>query len=236
MMDETSQNFILFTTGWKAYQAILEQDYLWHSLAERELKSALLEKFGPDQPFSFLDLACGDARTTSKVLADFPKCHYSGVDSSREALNQATAFVSVIGDNVNLVTQDYLEFLRTTDQQFDCIYSGLVAHHLGSSRIGTLFELIKKCLRPGGVFMAFESFHLEDESRDDHTGRLCAMISHFWQKMPENYRQNIIDHVTRFDYPVSFQVWNENAIAAGLSPMKINTVSPDRLLAFVSHH
>ncbi|MFM7318877.1 MAG: class I SAM-dependent methyltransferase [Isosphaeraceae bacterium] len=235
-MNVPDRNFVLFTTGWKAYQAILDHDCLWHSMAERELNRALLEKFGTEKPFSFLDLACGDARSTSKVLAEFPNCHYTGVDSSHEALNKAKSFVSLIGNDARLVLSDYLEYLATTGQRFDCIYSGLVAHHLGFDRLHQLFDTVKKCLNPGGIFMAFESFHLSDESRDDHSARLCAMIRHFWIQLSEEYQQNIIDHVTQFDFPVSFQQWNDKAVASGLSPIEIKSVSPDRLLAFVAHH
>lgn len=231
-----NQNFILFTTGWKAYQAILEHDCLWHSIAEQELKTELLQSFGLNRPFHFLDLACGDSRFTTKVLADFPKCQYTGVDSSPEALRQASQFVEKIAGQHELIAQDYLAFLRHTEMQYDCIYSGLVAHHLGMEGLPELFQLIKKRLRPGGVFLAFESFHLADESRDDHTDRLCSMIRHFWLKLTDEYRQNIIDHVRSYDYPVSFQQWNEIALANGLSSIDMRAVSPDRLLAFVAHH
>ena len=62
------------------------------------------------------------------------------------------------------------------------------------------------------------------------------MIRQFWSKMPEEYCRFVIDHVTASDFPVSFQVWNEHALQAGLSPMRVLVKSPDRLLALVEHH
>jgi len=231
----TEGNYFLFTTGWRAYKAILEHDYLWHSVAGSVLKEQLQERFGHDRPFKFLDLACGDACVTAGVLKDFPLAQYTGVDSSREALKQAETYTNLLGPGHRLVISDYLEYLDNATELYDVIYVGLVAHHLGEAGLDRFFKGVKKRLAPGGVLMAYETITLADESRDEHTGRLCRMIRHFWIKMPEEYRQFVVDHVTTSDFPVSFQVWSEKAGQAGLGAMRVLTKTPDRLMAFVVH-
>lgn len=130
MNSEKSQNFELFTKGWNAYQAIVEHDYLWHSMAATALNQWLSEHYGNDISFSFLDLACGDSSTTSGVLQNFPNVIYTGVDSSSAALNEASRNTRQIA-NQNLVEADYLDFLAAGQEKYDVIYIGLAAHHLG---------------------------------------------------------------------------------------------------------
>lgn len=233
--DPNVNNYFLFTTGWKAYKAILEHDYLWHSLAADALKQQLQSRFGSDHEFSFLDLACGDACVTSGVLAEFPLVNYTGVDSSREALSEAEKYTAALGTSRNLVTADFLAFLESSREQFDVIYVGLVAHHLGADRLEDFFRLVKKCLKPSGVFIAHETFHLDDESRDEHCERLARMIRKFWSKMPPEYQQNVIDHVNSSDFPVSLRTWNEKAIHAGLTLGKTLVKTPERLMLVVVH-
>ena len=44
---------------------------------------------GVNQPFRFLDLACGDARLTVAALQGTPVIHYHGIDLSAPALAMA---------------------------------------------------------------------------------------------------------------------------------------------------
>lgn len=233
--DSNNKNYFLFTTGWKAYKAILEHDYLWHSLAAEALKQQLRSRFGADREFAFLDLACGDACVTAGVLNEFPQVQYTGVDSSREALSEAEKYTASLGTTRALVAADFQAFLETSTTQFDIIYVGLVAHHLGEQGLEGFFRLVKKCLKPGGVFIAHETFHLDDETRDDHCGRLSQLIRKFWTKMPQEYQQNVIDHVNSSDFPVSLRTWNEKAARAGLSLSETLAKTPERLMQVVSH-
>lgn len=233
--NSNSNNYFLFTTGWMAYKAILEHDYLWHSLAAEALKQQLQSRFGTDREFSFLDLACGDACVTTGVLKEFPQVNYTGVDSSREALSEAEKYTAFLGTNRTLVAADFQGFLESDRTQFDVIYVGLVAHHLGADTLENFFSLVKKCLKPGGIFIAHETFHLDDETRDEHCGRLTQMIRKFWSKMPLEYQQNVMDHVNSSDFPVSLGVWNEKAIRAGLSPGNTLVKTPERLMLVVVH-
>lgn len=234
--DLSPTNFELFISQWNAYQAILQHDYLWHSLAEQELHAVLMEKFGQNRSFSFLDLACGDAGPTSRVLASFPKVQYTGVDSSQQALNQARQNTANLGSNPVFQTQDLNEFLANEPKTFDCIYIGMVAHHFGVSGLRKFFELIAQRLSPSGCVLAFETFLLADETRQEHVNRLTAIIRQFWVGMSDQSRQNVIEHVAQSDFPVTFDQWNSEARAGGLGPMMIRAKSPDRLLAFVQHH
>ena len=232
MNSENMQNFELFTKGWNAYQAIVEHDYLWHSMAATALNQWLCERYGNDISFSFLDLACGDSSTTAGVLQNFPNVIYTGVDSSSQALNEASRNTSQIL-NQKLVESDYLDFLAAGHEKYDVIYIGLAAHHLGLENLDRFFNLIRNRLNPGGSFIAYETFLLPDETLEEHKKRLCLIIRYFWSAMSATYRQIVIEHVTTNDRPVSHSEWNEKAEKAGLVSIEVLMNSPDRLCSMV---
>ncbi len=232
MNAENSQNFELFTKSWKAYQAIIEHDYLWHSMAATALNQWLSERFGTDISFSFVDLACGDSSTTAGVLQNFRNVNYTGIDSSSQALNEALRNTSQI-THQTLVESDYLDFLATGEEKYDVIYIGLAAHHLGLENLDRFFNLIRNRLNPGGAFIAYETFLLPDETLDEHKKRLSLMIRYFWSAMSLAYRQTVIEHVAVNDRPVSLADWNEKITNAGFTTTKVLMNSPDRLCSMV---
>ncbi len=232
MNAENSQNFELFTKSWKAYQAIIEHDYLWHSMAATALNQWLSERFGTDISFSFVDLACGDSSTTAGVLQNFRNVNYTGVDSSSQALNEASRNTSQITYQT-LVKSDYLDFLSTGEEKYDVIYIGLAAHHLGLENLDRFFNLIRNRLNPGGAFIAYETFLLPDETLDEHKKRLSLIIRYFWSAMSLAYRQTVVEHVAMNDRPVSIADWNEKATNAGLTKTQVLMNSPDRLCSMV---
>jgi hypothetical protein len=232
MNAENPQNFELFTKSWKAYQAIIEHDYLWHSMAATALNQWLSERFGTDFSFSFVDLACGDSSTTAGVLQNFPNVNYTGVDSSSQALNEASRNTSQM-THQRLVKSDYLDFLGTGHEKYDVIYIGLAAHHLGLENLDRFFNLICNRLNPGGAFIAYETFLLPDETLDEHKKRLSLMIRYFWSAMSPGYRQTVVEHVAVNDRPVSIADWNEKVTNAGLTTTQVLMNSPDRLCSMV---
>lgn len=234
----------LFRQGWKNYRLILEYDYLWHQLAADALERLISNRFAHARHLRFLDLACGDAATTASVLNRFaassgqpthPTIEYLGVDDSPMALAEAARTEFVGGVETAFIESDFVEFLRTDDSRFDVIYVGMSAHHLGLARLREFFRGVRARLAPGGVFVAFETFCLPDESRDEHMARLHAIIRKFWTRMPQDARDHVIAHTAECDFPVTLADWNEAAKDACLKPGEFVLKSPDRISAMVVH-
>ena len=232
MSDDRSN---LFTEGWRNYRLVLEHDYLWHSLAESGLHETIVDRFGRDTAFAFLDLACGDAETTARVLRDFDAVEYVGVDSSPQALEAAAATNFGKGVRTRFVLADYVDFLNNDQGHYDVIFVGMSAHHLGERRLPEFFELVRKRLARDGLFVAYEPFLLADETRDEQIARLHAVIGKFWSAMPAESRRSVVEHTASADFPVSLEVWNAAAEAAGLPVGRFVRKSPDRLYAMVIH-
>jgi SAM-dependent methyltransferase len=192
-----------FASSWHAYRSLVEHDYLWHAMAGDALRELIDRQFGPRTPVSFLDLACGDAASTSRLLAGRPLSRYVGVDRSEPALAAAAENVKVLGTGGELVAADFLDFLGAAGQQFDVIYIGLSAHHLGDRGLAQLFAGIRGCLAPRGLFAAYEPFLFPHEVRQDYVDRFCAIADKLWIKMTVEQRAQVTAHVRESDHPVT---------------------------------
>lgn len=223
-----------FATTWQTYQTVVEHDYLWHAMAGEALRKIIDQSFR-DRPIRFLDLACGDAASTSRVLADHPLAKYIGVDRSRQALTAADQHVKAFGAKVDLVEADYVDFLARCDETFDVIYVGLSSHHLDDAGLPRMFAGVRRCLAKNGVFAAFEPFLLSDEIREDHIERLCTIIDHWWVKMSTQQLEGIKAHIRANDHPIPIDRWNAMANDAGLGPASIAMKTPDRISMLVVH-
>lgn len=73
-----------FQRQWATYQKLVDSEELSHAAVGALLHDTLNRSF--DRPFSFLDIACGDA-SQMRVLAGTKVRHYHGVDLSEPANN-----------------------------------------------------------------------------------------------------------------------------------------------------
>jgi cyclopropane fatty-acyl-phospholipid synthase-like methyltransferase len=224
-----------FSSGWQAYRATVEHDYLWHALMTDGLRKQIDSRFGAAAPIRFLDLACGDAVSTTRVLKDRPLARYVGVDQSAPALATAATNVKHLHTEVELVTADYVDYVESATEKFDVIYVGLSAHHLGEPGLPRFLAGVRKCLTPNGIFAAFEPFTLPDETRQEHVERICAIIGQFWTNMNPDYCRQVSSHIRACDFPISLERWNTIARQAGLSAASVAVRTPDRLSQLVVH-
>jgi SAM-dependent methyltransferase len=223
-----------FATRWTAYQAVVEHDYLWHAMVNDALAKLIDERLG-HRPIRFLDLACGDAASTSRVLTKRTISRYVGVDRSLQALAAAEANVKDLATSVELITADYVDYLESCREQFDLIYIGLSSHHLDDASLPRLFSAITRCLAANGFFAAFEPFILPDETREEHIERLCTIIDHWWVKMTPDQREEVKAHIRANDHPLQLDKWDAIAANAGLSPAYVAAKTPDRISMVVAH-
>ena len=76
-----------FQQQWATYRKLVESDCLSHREVGGILRGTLNEVF--KRPFSFLDIACGDASAMKAALAGTKVHHYHGIDLSQAALELA---------------------------------------------------------------------------------------------------------------------------------------------------
>ena len=72
---------------WRAYQKLLENDYMDHRAFFGRLLEEIEARF--DRPLALLDLGCGDAQPILPMLESLDVCRYTGIDESATALSRA---------------------------------------------------------------------------------------------------------------------------------------------------
>jgi SAM-dependent methyltransferase len=224
-----------FASSWTAYQAIVEHDYLWHAMASDALRKHIDNRFGPSTPIRFLDLACGDAASTTRMLTDRPLARYVGVDQSVPALAAAKQNVERLRTTPELIVADFLDFLRVSRESFDVIYIGLSAHHIGEAGLPRFLEAIRRRLSPNGFFAAYEPFLMHDEVQQDYIDRFTAIAMTLWVKMTPEQRALVCNHVATCDFPTHLETWSTLAEKAGMRQARVAFKSPDFMCWLVVH-
>jgi hypothetical protein len=89
-----------FQEQWATYRKVVEGDYLSHREVGGILHATLKEVFAA--PFTFLDIACGDASVMKTALPGTKVHHYHGIDLSEPALELAAKTLAGVPFEVEL--------------------------------------------------------------------------------------------------------------------------------------
>ncbi|MEV6162924.1 methyltransferase domain-containing protein [Streptomyces sp. NPDC052052] len=104
---------------------------------------------------SVLDVGCGPGTITADLAALVAPGRVTGIDTSREILDQAADVVTERGlDNVEFTTGD-VNSLDFPDDSFDVVHAHQVLQHVGDP-VQALREMRRVC-RPGGIVAARDS-------------------------------------------------------------------------------
>jgi SAM-dependent methyltransferase len=112
---------------WDIYQKVVAADYMFH----REIGAGVRRELHAQiagQPFSFLDLGCGDAATLVPVVKGLALKRYKGVDLSEPALALATKNLATLPCPVELNHGDISTALTEDTASYDVIYSSYALH------------------------------------------------------------------------------------------------------------
>jgi SAM-dependent methyltransferase len=120
-----TQGMRLFERDWQTYSKVVAFNYMFHREVYAELRQFLLAE--APRSFSFLDLACGDARPTVGALDGTSLASYRGIDLSRPALAIAAKALMALNCRVTLGHRDFAEALANLDEDFDVIWIGQIA-------------------------------------------------------------------------------------------------------------
>ena len=96
-----------FQEQWSTYRKLVESRCLAHREVGTILQDTLNDLF--KSPFSFLDIACGDASLMKTALQGTQVRHYHGIDLSQAALELAAANLAELPCKVDLDHRDFVE-------------------------------------------------------------------------------------------------------------------------------
>ena len=222
-----------FFSQWEIYRLCIEHNTLFHREVGAILRREMLERNGP---FTFLDLACGDADLTAAALCDTTISAYTGVDFSSPAVALAANRIAELGCPRTLHESDFTDFLRRNKEQFDVIYLGLSLHHLDTATKREMMTHLRRATAPGGTFYLFEPFLHDGENRDGYVARWAVAMDGPYDSFPSAARDALRDHVRESEKPESKDEYLSAARAAGFQDGEVLFTDPDNFYSLFRFH
>ena len=140
-----------FQQQWATYGKLVASDCLSLREVGGILHDTLNEAF--KQPFSFLDIACGDASMMKAALAGTKICHYHGIDLSQAALELAAGNLAALPCVVDLDHRDFVDAMMRRPEHADAAWCSLSIHHLATDDKLNLMKAIRGAVGARGMFI-----------------------------------------------------------------------------------
>ena len=217
-----------FFSQWEIYRLCIEHNTLFHREVGEILRRELLARA---EPFTFLDLACGDADLTAAALRGTEVSAYTGVDFSAPALALAANKVAELGCPRTLHEADFTDFLRNNRASFDVIYLGLSLHHLEQSTKRETMTHLRRATTSGGTFYLFEPILHSGETREGYVDRWTNAMAGPYDPFPSAAREALRDHVRESERPETTEEYVAAAHEAGFSSSEILFTDPHHFYA-----
>ena len=128
-MNEMNVSSKYFNDHWQQYQDVLNNNTLYHREMMTTLDDFLNNHFGA-QPFSFVDVGCGDSSTVLSVLKDKDLAEYVGIDAAHDVLTYAEKNLKIINCKKEFIAKDMQNAIRELSFTYDVIFSSYAVHHL----------------------------------------------------------------------------------------------------------
>ena len=110
--------------------------------------------FDPDDSFEFVELGCGTAEPTARVLEHFRRATGTCIDSEPEMLARAGQKLTLYSDRIKIREAN---IIGCDIQQCDVVFSAKTFHHVPPADLPELFARIAGALRPGGCFVLYDT-------------------------------------------------------------------------------
>ncbi len=117
--------------------------------------SALQHHILPRNEFRYLDAGCGQGLNLIIAAASHPNCEFFGIDFFPEHIAHAKRLAKLGGlSNIHFIEGDFVELSKNTDRlgEFDYVISHGISSWIDPLVRQSLFQLIQKTLKPGGIF------------------------------------------------------------------------------------
>ena len=226
----TAQAMRLFERDWRTYSKVVAHNYMFHREVYAELRRLLLAE--APGGYSFLDLACGDARPTVGALAGTSIGSYRGIDLSSPALAIAAKSLTVLDCRVKLERRDFAEALASLDEDFDVIWVGQSLHHFDRAKKLEVMHDARRVCGEHGFFIVWEPTCLDHEDQTEWLRRFQSTCRARWVMLEPEEWDAMVDHIKTSDNPETSAVWHRLGEETGFGrvrdlftpPLQLNRV------------
>ena len=125
--------------------------------------NTIIAKLQANSNSSILDIGCGWGKIAN-YIADKTNSKVTGITISDEQEKYGLATYNP--DKVKILNMDY----RMLSTQYDCIYSIGMLEHVRYENYDKFFEIIKKCLKPGGRFVLHTIITFDESNKISKAG------------------------------------------------------------------
>jgi ubiquinone/menaquinone biosynthesis C-methylase UbiE len=213
-----------FQQQWNTYQKLVDADCLAHREVAALVHDTLTGTF--PAPFTFLDIACGDASMMRTALRGTKVRHYHGIDLSQPALELAAANLVDMPFEVDLDHRDFVEGMMRRPEHADAAWCGLSIHHLSTDEKLRLMTAIRGAVGAQGLFLLYEPTRHDGEDRDAFLARFREASKRLWTVLsPEEWNQ-VWHHIETCDFPETVTGWRELGRKAGFARAESEFVDP----------
>jgi ubiquinone/menaquinone biosynthesis C-methylase UbiE len=203
-----------FFDRWSLYQQIIQHDYMAHRGIHAALREFVLSKI--HQPFTILDLGCGDSSAIPSTFFGTNLQVYTGVDLSPMALAQAAKNLSETSFQVHLIENDFTSFLAQKNiEKFDIILIGFALHHLYTEEKREFFKGCYNLLKPSGYLLIYDTFRQPESTRQEYIQAYLEHCQQAWTLISTEGLTNIMKHVNQADFPETDKALARMAQEAG---------------------
>lgn len=197
----------LFNNQWKLYQKVLSNNYIRHREFYSILHEFLVSYF--QNPFSLLDLGCGDASYTAQALLNTTIASYKGIDLSEPALKIARDNMELIACDKLFIQEDFLEsvteLVKERKDRFDVILASFALHHLTLEQKDYIIGQFIHLLKANGVFLLIDTVRREGEQREAFIKRYLDGVYKYWSLLTPPEVFAVEAHVSSSDFPETLE-------------------------------
>jgi len=203
-----------FVDTWEVYHKLVAANYMFHRELYAEVERQLKPANG--EPFTLLDLGCGDAATLAPVLRGLPVSSYRGVDLSPVALKLAAVNLEELGKTVTFQLGNILDALADEMEPVDVIFSSFVLHHLDADEQLSFLNGCSRRLRPGGQLILIDVLRDERQSLPEYLDAYTEVMEREWTSLTPEECRYATTHVRQFDRPDTLTDLRTRSKVAGL--------------------
>lgn len=212
-----AQQVKVFFDQWHLYQQIIAQDYMAHRGIHAALRAFVVQHL--DQPFTLLDLGCGDASAIPNTFAGTALHAYTGVDLSPVALAWAADHLQAVAFAVQWVEADLMAYVGGAEgERFDAILLGFALHHLPTDEKRVFFQRCHRRLQPGGYLLLYDVFRRPHETRDQYLEAYFGYCTAHWTGLSQESLVGTRAHAYACDYPETYETLAALAREGGFIP------------------
>lgn len=150
-------------------------------------------------PYTLLDLGCGDAAAIGPAMKGTPVAKYVGVDCAAAALEFARETMADFDAPADLRLGDLLEAIEEGDETFDVILASFALHHFEDDDKKRFLSAARRRLAAGGELILIDVVRRPGESRAEYLERYSRLVDNW--TVDRDKKRRIVEHVTGFDYP-----------------------------------